>query len=116
MKETLQELNQARDLLGSMVMTPDGIMVAAALGPDYEEDAVAAVISSLLVGLKQGLAGFEREQDFTSCTINASEGRILLVDMENSFLVTISPTGIMLSSEDQAIKDAIHKIKNRRVA
>ena len=41
MREILQTLNQNADVLGSMVITPDGIMVAAALNSDLEEDKVA---------------------------------------------------------------------------
>ena len=49
MREILNDLNQEEGIIGSMVITPDGIMVSAALGPTMEEDRVAAIVSSLTV-------------------------------------------------------------------
>lgn len=116
MRNTLRELNADLDLLGSMVMTPDGIMVASALGPGYDEEATAALVSAFLVPLKRGLAAFGREKDFRSCTLSASRGTVLLVDMENSYLVAIARPEERVDAAAKAVEEAIHRIKNRRVA
>ena len=59
MRQILNELNAETGITGIMVITKDGIMVAASLGQDLEEDAVAAFASSLLVSMKRGLTDLQ---------------------------------------------------------
>lgn len=116
MRETLAKLNSELGLLGSMVMTPDGIMVAAALGPGYDEEATAALVSAFVVPLKRSFAALGRKEGFASCTLSASRARVLLVDMKNSYLVVIARPEERVDAAATAVQNAIHRIKNRRVA
>ena len=116
MREILQELNQEAEIVGSMVITPDGIMVSAALGPQYEEDTVAAFASTLLLSLRRGLAPFSKENELATCTLNATEGKIVFLDMKNSYLVVFASTDTNLERRMPAIEKAMHRIMNRRVA
>jgi len=116
MKEILERLNQEVGIIGSMVITPDGIMVAAALGPTLEEDRVAAIVSSLLVSVRRCLADLHTPRGLVSCVLNAHRGKILFFDMENSFLVVVAEADIKLDQTVVPIRSAIHRIKNRRVA
>ena len=99
-----------------MVITQDGIMVAAALGRELEEDAVAAFSSSLLVSMKRGLSSIGTSSPLTSCTLIGSNGKISFFDMKNSYLVVVSTRETQLDDHAEEIQDTIHKIKNRRVA
>jgi len=116
MREILNELNSEAGLVGSMVITPDGIMVAAALGPKFEEDTVAAFASALLLGLKRSLSLFHCRGEPTSCMLKATGGRITFFDMKNSYLVLVTDSSKKLDGSAEVIQSAIHKIKNRRVA
>ncbi len=116
MREILIELNKKIGAVGSMVITPDGIMVAASLGPDFEEDAVAAFASSLLLSLKKVLGSLKCQADMCLCTLNASNGKISFFNMQNSYLMVVAKSNIKIDTSVIAIQDAIHKIKNRRVA
>ncbi len=116
MKEILQALNQEVGIKGSMVITPDGIMVSAALGPDLEEDRVAAIVSSLLVSVRRCLSDLQTPGKLVSCILNAHQGKILFFDMGNSFLVVVGQSDIKLDASVVPIRSAIHRIKNRRVA
>jgi uncharacterized protein len=115
-KEILDDLNREEGILGSMVITPDGIMVAAALGPDLEEDRVAAIVSSLLVAVRRCLTELKAPHGLTSCSLNAREGKILFFDTRNCFLVVVAEVETKLDSEVKSIQGAIDRIKNRRVA
>lgn len=115
MRQILKELNDGADITGSMVITQDGIMVAAALGSDLEEDAVAAFSSSLLVSMKRGLSEMKVPGEMTSCTLAGTEGKITFFEMKNSYLVVLSETEKKLDSCARAVQEAIHKIQNRRV-
>jgi predicted regulator of Ras-like GTPase activity (Roadblock/LC7/MglB family) len=116
MKEILEKLNQEVGIIGSMVITPDGIMVSAALGPGLEEDRVAAIVSSLLVSVRRCLNDLKAHGSVVSCVLNAHRGKILFYDMGNCFLVVVAHSDIKLDATVVPIRSAIHKIKNRRVA
>jgi len=115
-KEILDDLNREEGILGSMVITPDGIMVAAALGPNLEEDRVAAIVSSLLVAVRRCLTELKAPHGLTSCSLNAHQGKILFFDTRNCFLVVVAEAETKLDSEVKSIQGAIDRIKNRRVA
>jgi predicted regulator of Ras-like GTPase activity (Roadblock/LC7/MglB family) len=116
MKKILETLNQEVGIIGSMVITPDGIMVSAALGRDLEEDRVAAIVSSLLVSVRRCLLDLKTTGRPAACILNAQQGKILFFDMGNSFLVVVAERDIKLDAGVVAIKSAMHRIKNRRVA
>ncbi len=116
MKEILAELNESAQLLGSMVMTPDGIPVAAALDPAIQEEAMAARMSSFLLTLRRGLAGFGKTEEMVTCALNATLGKVLLVNLSNCYLVAIAPVDLRLDRKDPAILSAMEKIKNRKAA
>jgi predicted regulator of Ras-like GTPase activity (Roadblock/LC7/MglB family) len=115
MKEILEKLNQEVGITGSMVITPDGIMVSAALGPDLEEDRVAAIVSSLLVSVRRVLGEVGAASQLSSCVLRALHGKILFFDMDSCFLVVVADAGIKLDQSMVPIKSAIHRIKHRRV-
>jgi len=113
MREILEDLKQEKGVIGSMVITPDGIMVSAALGPDLEEDRMAAIVSSLLVAVRRCLTELSAPGSLSSCSLSARQGKILFFDMENSFLVVVAEAGVRLDSSVQSIREAITKIKSR---
>ena len=46
MVSILEELNKEIGIIGSIVVTPDGMVVASALGPDLDDETVAALASN----------------------------------------------------------------------
>jgi len=116
MKKILEQLNQEVGIMGSMVITPDGMMVSAALGENLEEDRVAAIVSSLLISVRRCLIDLRTPGSLSSCVLNGLNGKILFYDMGNSFLVVVADRDIRLDTGVVAIRSAIHKIKNRKVA
>lgn len=116
MQDVLNELNQEVGFKGSMVMTPDGIMVASALGDELEEELVAAILSSLILTVKKTLSQIKAPDGASSCILTASEGKILLYDMANSYLVVLADTSLELETNIIAIRSAVFRIMNRRMA
>ena len=116
MKNILQTLNQEVGIKGSMVITPDGMMVAAALGQELEEELVAALVSSLLVAARKTATGLRASGELKSCLLHSSMGKIMFYDMGNAYLVVVANTDLKIDSSIIAIRSAIHKIGNRRGA
>ena len=115
MRQILKDLNDESEIAGSMVITPDGIMVAAVLGKDLEEDAMAAFAASLLVALKRGLTKLRAAGGLSSCTLGGTEGKLVFFDMENSYLLLVAEPSTNMEARSEAIDQAIQKIKNRRM-
>jgi predicted regulator of Ras-like GTPase activity (Roadblock/LC7/MglB family) len=116
MRDILTTLNQEAKTSGSMVITPDGIMVSAALAPGFEEDTMAAFAASLLLSLKRSLQAMHAKGDVKSCTLNSSNGKVMFFDMQNSYLVLVADSNTVLDGSAGPIQSAIHKITNRRIA
>ena len=116
MREILKKLNENADILGSIVITPDGIMIAAALQADFEEEKIAAFTSSLLVALKRSLQQLNNSGPMSFCTVDSTEGKLTFFDLDNSFLVLVTRPNAPITSRMEEINQAITEIQNRRVA
>ena len=116
MRQILKDLNEETGTLGSIVITPDGILVAAALNASLQEDAMAAFASSLLVSMKHRLAQLRATSCLTCCTLKASNGALMFLDMENAYLVLVADPEGKLDPNVAAVQNAVHRIKNRRIA
>jgi predicted regulator of Ras-like GTPase activity (Roadblock/LC7/MglB family) len=113
MKEILEQLNATAGIRGSMVMTPDGIMAAAALGPDLEVEAVAALASALLVAMKKALRQLVPAESLSQLVLTASDGKMVFVDLGNAYLVVVAKRDVKLDTTMVEIRSAAHHIKNR---
>lgn len=116
MKSILETLNKDAGLLGSMVMTPDGMPVAASLAPSVEPEATAALASSLILALGNAARGFGFQDALSACYLNSTQGKALLINLENSYLVVVARPETAVAADDEAVRSAIQRIKNRKVA
>lgn len=116
MRDILTTLNKEAGTNGSMIITPDGIMVSAALCAGFEEDSMAAFAASLLLSLKRSLAAIHTGNDLRSCTLNSTGGKVTFYDMQNSYLVLVSGSNADIDINSTPIQNAIQKITNRRIA
>ena len=113
MKNILTELNQEPGIKGSMVVTPDGMVVAAALGPTLEEETVAAAAANMIIRAQRAMQGMKLES-FSRFLLTAGHGRIVFVDIEIGFLVVIASVGLKLATTMLEIDSAARKIRHRR--
>ncbi|HAK97071.1 MAG TPA: hypothetical protein DCM87_19285 [Planctomycetes bacterium] len=116
MKRILQDLNRTAGIRGSMVMTQDGIMVAAALGPDLEEDVVAALASALLTTVKRSFNQIAAGESLSELVLTASDGKMVFLDLGNAYLVVVAKRDLALAATMVEIQSAAHRIKNRRAS
>ena len=116
MKRTLEELNRTAGIRGSMVMTQDGIVAASALGPDMEEDVVAALASALLTTVKKSFNHLAPDEGLSELVLTASDGKMVFLDLGNAYLVVVAKRDMALAATMVEIQSAAHRIKNRRVS
>ena len=113
MENILVELNSTPGIKGSMVVTPDGMVVAAALGPTLEEEVVAASAANMVIRTQRAVQEMNLES-FSRFVLTAAHGRMVFVDIEIGFLVVIASQGLKLDTTMIEIDSAARKIRHRR--
>ena len=113
MQNILSELNEQPGIKGSMVVTPDGMVVAASLGPTLEEEIVAATSANMIIRAQRAVQGMKLES-FGRFLLTAGHGRIVFVDIEIGFLVVIASQSLKLDTTMLEIDSAARKIRHRR--
>jgi len=112
MREILGGLNEVVGVRGSMVVTNDGMVVAADLSPELEEDALAAIATAVIrnsaVALRE--AGFETFVRYDLC---ASHGRMIFVDAGMAYLVTVMDKSIDIGPAELEIQSAAGRIRRQ---
>lgn len=112
MRDILQELNQAVGVRGSAVVTRDGMVAASELTAELDEDAVAAMASTLVLNTINTLArvGFG---EFSLFTIQASSGKMVVADAGVAFLVVVTDPGVNLDLTLVDISAASYRLRKR---
>jgi predicted regulator of Ras-like GTPase activity (Roadblock/LC7/MglB family) len=109
----LNDLNQAPGVKGSMVMTPDGMVVAAVLGPTLEEEVVAATAANMIIRAQRAVEALSLET-VDRFVMTAGHGRLVFVNIEVGFLVVIASQGLKLDTTMLEIDSAARRIRHRR--
>ncbi|HNZ66036.1 MAG: roadblock/LC7 domain-containing protein [Planctomycetes bacterium] len=111
MLKVLKRLNREVGVKGSMVVSPDGLVVMSELGEGFNENVVAAMASSTINATKKALEylGCHR---FDRIILNSVHGRIVFVDIELACLLVLTDKNINIDFTLLEIDGAAHRIKN----
>jgi predicted regulator of Ras-like GTPase activity (Roadblock/LC7/MglB family) len=110
MQEILDRLNQVAGIKGSMVVTPAGWVVTDALGPELEQDTVAAISSHMVKSSRLMLESLDRG-DFNRFTLTSRHGRMIFVSLKNGYLVVITKMDIRFGDILIEIDSAARRIE-----
>jgi predicted regulator of Ras-like GTPase activity (Roadblock/LC7/MglB family) len=96
MFEVLDELNTRPGIRGSLVATPDGMVVASRLNGAFDPDTAAALTSTLLVGAHE--VGRQcGDQPMSRFVLVSTRGKVIMIDLGNAYLVVVTDRHIDLS-------------------
>ena len=95
MKKLLKELNEGIGIRGSLVMTRDGVVAASCLGEELDEDALAALTSSVLLALESAPGG-SPVGEAARFTLSAKHGRLIFEILESLVLVVVTDKDVQL--------------------
>ena len=111
MKEALTELNKEVGVRGSVIVTRDGIVVAADVGGGLRQEAVAAMASSIILATEKAAkdVGLGSLRQFI---LTSAYGKMVFVDLERAFLVVVADMTIDLDMTLLEIAGAAHRLKN----
>ena len=110
MKEVLRSLSGQPGILGSLVATTDGMVVASCLGGGLNEDAAAALVSSLLMATSRLLNGWGGPR-MERLILRATRGKIVVTDLENAYLVVVTDGYLDLNQGLLEIQSAAQQLK-----
>ncbi len=113
MKELLGEVNELHGVKGSMVITHDGILAVSALGTDMDEEAVAALSSSLVLVTKRAFDSQNGEQMPEEMMLSAELGKLLLFDLGRAYLVVVTQPQLKLSTDVVDIRSVARRLRAR---
>lgn len=85
----LTSIGEVSGVVGSAVLTNDGMVVASQLGPGVLDDVVAGLSSFLISTTRRVLqdAGME---PFNRFVLNATHGKVVLVDIGEAYLIVLT--------------------------
>ena len=112
MIEILKRLNHGVGVRGSMIVTQEGIVVAADLQGELDEDRVAAMASSVIAETQRCFTKLDLGS-FNEFILTANHGKMVFHDIGTAFLVVLTDKGINLDHTLIEIRGAAFKIKSR---
>ncbi len=111
MRQVLLDLNKEIGVKGSMIVTRDGIMVAAEIPPPLNCDQVAAIASSSIQRVNGSLRDIGA-QDFPKFLFNSTYGKMIFTETGEAYLVVVLDKHINIDFTMLAVASAARKIKN----
>lgn len=111
MRDVLRELNQEVGIKGSILLTQDGIVAAAELGPGLEHDTVAAITSAAVKAFHQALSPLG-EAPFSKFVLTASYGKMVFLAAGEAYLVAVLDKDIKIDVSMLAIEGAARRIRS----
>ena len=109
MREILIRLGTYPGVLGCLVATSDGIVVDSHL-EGMDEDAAAALVSSLLVHTAD-LLDRDGGSRMDQLELRASRGKIIVSDLGSAYLVVVTDRGLDLDQGRIEIRSAANALR-----
>ena len=109
MKTILAELNETIGARGSLIVSQDGLVIAADVRPGCDSDRLAAMGAAILSGVGKGLSSAGMAA-FTQCEVAAERGKVILVAAGPAYLLVLVGPRIELGPGSVEIKSAARRI------
>ena len=110
MYKILEELNKTTGINGSMIVGQDGIVIAADLNSQLQDETVGALAASILDTVKKSMVRLSNE-DLRQITVEASEGKLFLSDVGLGILAVTTDPRVNVGMVRLEIKNAAERIK-----
>lgn len=111
MRKMLQQLNREVGVKGSMVISPDGLVIMAELGETLNEEMVAAMASSTIQAIRKG-AKVLGASKFDRLVLMSAHGRIVFVDVDVACLLVVTDRNLNIDWTLMEIDGVAHRLKN----
>jgi predicted regulator of Ras-like GTPase activity (Roadblock/LC7/MglB family) len=110
MYQILEELNKTAGINGSMIVGQDGIVIAADLNTNLQDETVGALAASIVDTVKKSMERISNE-NLKQITVEASKGKLFLTDVGIGILAVTTDPQVNVGLVRLEIKNAAEKIK-----
>ncbi len=111
MDEILETLNRAVGVKGSLIVLKDGVVVKSRLGDGLDTEEVAALATAVIRATEKSLRRVGPEE-FSRLILTATHGKMILVDVDPTYLVVVTRRDINLDLTLLEVEHAAYKVKN----
>ena len=111
MKDVLVNLNREVGVKGSMILTRDGVVVAAEIRPPLNSDTVAAIASDSIRRINATLRDLG-SNEFIRYLFNSNFGRMVFTEAGEPYLVVVLDKNINIDFTMLSVASAARKIRN----
>lgn len=109
MQEILYDLNRSRGVIGSLLVSPDGMLIASDFKVEMDQELIAAMAASLINTMQKSIQSIN-EDSLTQAFIEASNGNIFLLDVGVGILALITEKKSNVGLIRLEMKSAAHRI------
>jgi uncharacterized protein len=110
MYQILEGLNKTSGITGCMVVGKDGIVIAADLNTQVDEEAIGALAASITSNIQKSLERLNTSP-LTQVTIEADNAKMFFSDAASiGLLVVIAEPDVNIGLVRLEIKNAIHRL------
>jgi predicted regulator of Ras-like GTPase activity (Roadblock/LC7/MglB family) len=112
MHDILYELNGTRGVVGSLLVSDDGMVIALDFKGEVDGDLIAALAASLVKAMRNSLERIDQEP-LTQASIEGSNGNIFLFNTGYGTLVVMTEMNINMGLIRLEMKNAAVRIAER---
>jgi len=112
MYQILEGLNKTSGITGSMVVGRDGIVIAADLNTQVEEETIGALAASITSNVQKSLDRLQTDP-LRQVTVEADSAKLFFSDAGVGILVVIAEPEVNIGLVRLEIKNAVSKLNNQ---
>ncbi len=110
MHDILSELNKTTGITGSMIVGNDGIVIAADLQENLEDETIGALAASITSNIHKSLQRLQTSP-LKQVTIEADDAKLFFTDAGLGILVVTTEKEVNIGLIRLEIKNAVSKLK-----
>jgi predicted regulator of Ras-like GTPase activity (Roadblock/LC7/MglB family) len=110
MYEILEEINKTSGVNGSMIVGQDGIVIAADLNAQLQNEAVGAVAASIVNTVQKSMSRLSSDA-LKQVIVEASNGKLFLTDVGIGILAVTTDPQVNVGLIKLEIKNAAEKVR-----
>jgi uncharacterized protein len=112
MYNILSDLNKTSGVKGSMLVGSDGIIIAADLDTQYEDETVGAMSASIVSSVGKALERLKGEEP-AQITVEAEHGKLFLANAGVGILTVITDQEVNIGLVRLEMRNAISRISGQ---
>ena len=112
MQDILYELNGTRGIVGSLLVSDDGMVIALDFKGEVDGDLIAALAASLVKSMRNSLGKIGQEP-LTQASIEGSNGNIFLFNTGFGILVVMAESDVNIGLIRLEMRNAAGKIADK---